>query len=98
MKCFVEKCDVEGVWMPVLMLRKTPKSKHEPARMFELGLCEVHKDRSSLRNFLSNEGWTKIEKFLREHGHQNYKQGLTLLDWQLRPEVPVYDPYADSAF
>lgn len=98
MKCYDEKCPCNGIWMPVLMFRTTPKSKSMKSRMIELGLCEQHKDTYNIDNFLSNEGWTKIEKFLRENGRQNYKKGLTLLDWELRPEVPKYDPDADLPF
>ena len=91
-------CERDGIWTPLIMCRKTPKSNPLRSRMFELGVCDLHKDKSSIKNFLSDEGWTKIEKFLRENGHQGYKQGCTYLDWELKPEVPRFNEYEGSAF
>lgn len=98
MKCFDHDCKHDGIWMPMLLFRRIPKSKPLVSRMIELGLCERHKESADIKMFLGDEGWTKIEKFLRENGFQKFKKNLTQLDWKLRPEVPVYNPDADLPF
>lgn len=84
--------------MPLLLFRKVPRSKPITASLTELGLCNSHKETALVLHFLSNEGWTKVEKHLRENGFQGYKQGLTELEWKLRPEVPTFNEYEGSAF
>jgi hypothetical protein len=47
----------------------------------EIKICEMHKQESTLESFLSPEGWTKIEKFLRENGKGNFQRRAIRLEW-----------------
>ena len=53
----------------------------------QLGYCDEHKSVLNLASFLSDEGFTKITKFLREAGHAAPDRPLTTLGWnELDPD------------
>lgn len=83
--CSREKCPGSGLWIPVFLLRKKGADKSLRAKLREISVCEFHKDHSSLNDFLSDEGWNKLEKYLREVGKGQFSRNLTQLAWEPVP-------------
>ena len=52
----------------------------------EIKICEMHKSESTLENFLSQEAWVKVEKFLRENGKGNFLRRNVKLEWRRNDE------------
>ncbi len=51
-----------------------------------VAVCEMHKEHATLNDFLSDEGWNKISKHLRESGKGHFMKSLTTLDWEPHPQ------------
>ena len=82
MKCSKTDCPGIGRHSPVLLLRKTKKGSPLRAELRQLAICEGHKESATVNDFLSDEGWDKISKKLREAGKGTFSKGLTSIDWQ----------------
>ncbi len=91
MSCSKE-CVGEGVWLPVLMLVSS-RSETLPATLSDVKLCEMHKDFAKLDDFLSPEGWDKMQKHLRENGKGTFvKRKGDGATFQVTPGVSKYSP------
>ena len=88
MPCSNENCTHEARWRPVLEMRSAKKGPITTVKLSQLVYCEDHKATSTLATFLSNEGFTKIAKFMRENGKKAPAQRNTTLTWEeLSPEL-----------
>lgn len=85
MSCKRDGCPGTGIWVPVLLLRQKKGQDHRRARLPEVEQCELHKDQSTLNDFLSAEGWDKMQRHLREAGLGRFVKNLTTLDWEPAP-------------
>ncbi len=81
MPCSQDDCQSNPLWRPVIELRSRRGGPAERVSFTQLGYCEIHKASSNLATFLSDEGFTKISKFLREAGHDTPDRPLTTLSW-----------------
>ena len=81
MSCSMDDCSSVGAWHPVLELRSRKNGPITRATMMQLLFCDEHKAAKGLTDFLSNEGFVKIAKFLRENGKENPIQRNTTLTW-----------------
>lgn len=81
MPCSQDDCPCDPVWRPILELRSHRGAKPERVSFSQLGYCEAHKQTANLAAFLSDEGFTKLTKFLREAGHEPPDRQLTTLGW-----------------
>ena len=80
MSCSFDACNKEGRWQPVLELRVRKKDPPTKARLVKLGYCDGHKQVMTIDDVLSDEGFTKISKFMRERGKQPpSKRNITLV-------------------
>ena len=82
MSCSKENCEKDGHWRPVFELRPSKKGPITPSVLTQLVLCDDHKASSTLADFLSSEGFTKIVKFMRENGKVAPVQRNTTLTWE----------------
>jgi hypothetical protein len=83
--CKRDGCPGTGVWVPVLLLRTKRTEDAVRARLPDVQQCEMHKDQSKLEDFLSPEGWDKIQRHLRQAGKGRFSQRLTALAWDPVP-------------
>lgn len=81
MSCTRDKCPGLGRFTPVLVLRTSRGAPPLRATLTDLLQCEGHKNTSTLDDFLSPEGWDRMEKFLRENGKGRFSRQLTALTW-----------------
>lgn len=83
--CKRDGCPGTGVWIPVLLVRQKRGEDHIRVRMPEVEQCELHKDQGTVEDFLSPEGWDKLQRHLREAGKGRFSQRLTTLAWEPVP-------------
>lgn len=88
----VKKCVGEGVWLPILVLASS-RGGTLNAALSDVQLCEMHKDFAKLDDFLSPEGWDKIQKHLRENGKGTFLKRRTALEWQRASGTPEPLPF-----
>lgn len=81
MPCSQDDCQEAPLWRPILELRRSRKDPPARVSFSQLGYCDEHKATSNLATFLSDEGFTKITKFLREAGRESPDRSLTTLGW-----------------
>jgi hypothetical protein len=81
MPCSQDDCQEAPLWRPVLEMRSRRGEAPTKVSLDQLGYCESHKKSSGLATFLSDEGFTKITKFLREAGRDSPDRSLTTLGW-----------------
>jgi hypothetical protein len=108
MGCSTENCSNDATWQPVFEMRSAKKGPVTTVKLTQLVFCETHKASSNLASFLSDEGFTKIAKFMRENGKKSPAQRNTTLTWlQLSTElletmspltITEPDPDEDLAF
>jgi len=88
MPCSTENCSNEASWQPVLEMRSAKKGPVTTVKLTQLVYCDTHKAASTLASFLSDEGFVKIAKFMRENGKKAPAQRNTTLTWsKLSPEL-----------
>lgn len=88
----MKKCVGDGVWLPVLILVSS-RGEALPANLSNIELCEMHKDFSKIDDFLSPEGWDKMQKHLRENGKGTFVKRKTTLEWRRVPNAPEPLPF-----
>jgi hypothetical protein len=81
MSCSQDDCQEAPLWRPILEMRSRRGEAPTEVSFIQLGYCEGHKKTSSLATFLSDEGFTKLNKFLREAGRESPDRSLTTLGW-----------------
>jgi hypothetical protein len=104
--CSMENCPNTARWHPVLELRHSKKGTVTLGTYLQIRLCNEHKEKANLADFLSDEGFTKISKHTRENGKGAPLQRNTTLNWtpvtpgEKLPTDTLLDPVAsgDLAF
>ena len=84
--CGRSLCPGQGTWIPVMVFRPTGERKEVKASLPSVKICEMHRGQSTLDTFLSPEGFTKIERFLRENGKGNFQRRAVRLEWKKNNE------------
>jgi hypothetical protein len=79
--CSHDDCQSPSRWKPVLLLRSRPRDAGRQISFERLGYCDAHRESLTLATFLSDEGWKKIARALREAGKEKCDQNHTLLTW-----------------
>lgn len=79
--CTWKLCEQPGIWLPKLIFRRTKKDEPFGAVLSEKAVCDLHRDHAQLQTYLSDEGWDKISKFLRESGRGRFMKSLTELEF-----------------
>lgn len=81
--CSREECPEPSRWRPVLELRTGPRAGPRRLHLLQLAYCDAHKRESTLESFLSDEGWNKITKTVREAGKERrLDRQSTTLSWE----------------
>jgi hypothetical protein len=99
MGCSFESCENLCRWRPVLELRVRKKDQPTKAKLTQIAYCEDHKKTLTIDDVLSDEGHTKIAKFMREHGKPApVKRNITLTFEELtESEVEKLTPVIKKA-
>ncbi len=93
--CARKDCPGIGYYVPILQIRMKKKDKPLSAELPQLIVCEGHRLSSVVTDFLSDEGWDKIVKHLREAGRGGFSKTLTTLAWR---EIEVPNDSEELAF
>lgn len=94
MACSQGRCQNPCEWKPVLELRTKKSDPPTRLRFKTLGYCTEHKSGLVLSNFLSDEGFVKIAKFMRENGKPSPVQKITSLAFEAltKEEIKTLEP------
>jgi hypothetical protein len=80
--CSQDQCQKRARWLPVVLLRRSAKSEPASVRFRRLGYCDEHKAASTLPTVLSDEGFARLAKHLRESGLPEPKPQYSELVWE----------------
>jgi hypothetical protein len=97
MPCSQDDCPADPVWRPALDLRRHAGETPTRLHFCRLGYCSEHQKSLQVDTFLSDEGSSKISKFMRENGKPAPDRSLTRLAWEpLTPaEIAAMAPSQD---
>lgn len=68
MKCYKTDCEKDGTFKTVLELRSKKNGPVTKLRFRTVLFCEDHSKSIGILDVLSDEGFVKISKFMRENG------------------------------
>jgi len=91
MRCSHDDCPDSPAWHPAIVLRSRRSAAPRRAVLVHLGYCDGHRGSLTLATFLSDEGFTKLAKHVREAGKPAPDRPLTTLEW-----VPLGDELTDE--
>jgi hypothetical protein len=99
MPCSFASCEGECRWRPALELRVRKNDKPTKARLTQIAYCDDHKKVLTIDDVLSDEGYKKIAKFLKERGRPvPVKRNITLAFEELTAsEAEKLTPVIDKA-
>jgi len=84
--CSQDQCQKRARWLPVVLLRRSAKGEPASVRFRRLGYCDEHKAKGTLKTVLSDEGFARLAKHLRESGLPEPSPRHSELVWErLRP-------------
>ncbi len=87
MTCSHDDCKEPARWRPALELRARKGSEPRLARFTQLAYCDQHRASLGIETFLSDEGFVKLVKHVREAGLAAPSKQHTTLTWvKLTPE------------
>jgi hypothetical protein len=95
--CHLNNCKNPGTCSPVLELRPRKNKSGPKLRFKDVSVCDEHRETSTIDTFLSDEGYTKISKQLREAGKTPPARKNITLSWEsagpelLGARVPLVD-------
>ena len=96
--CYLADCSTPGIWQPILNLRSRSNGAITTLRFKTIKACDEHKTASTVDSFLSDEGYDKLARYLRDAGKSVPQHRLTTLSWERAPiEAPSPKPPEDSA-
>lgn len=81
MPCSLDRCPNQSRWRPNLELRAKQGVSPSTAEFCNLGVCNEHKSVITLQHVLSDEGFTKLSKFMAEAGKPRPDKQYTTLAW-----------------
>lgn len=81
MPCSTPGCARPPSWRPGLDLRSRKDGSPTRLTFARLAYCDEDKEKATLATFLSDEGFSKIARHLRERGKEVPVQKLTALAW-----------------
>jgi hypothetical protein len=85
-RCSRKGCERNGIWIPRLLLRQKSDGPVLGASLPNWPVCAECKLDCTIDAFLSDEGWNKIAKHLREVGRGRFSKNLTILEYTAHPE------------
>ena len=81
MPCSQDDCPADPRWQPALVLHPRRGGSTSKATFCRLGYCDEHRQIATVETFLSDEGFVKLAKFMRESGKAPPDRALVELDW-----------------
>lgn len=89
MNCSTENCQGDARWRPIFLTRSKKNGPVREVSLFEIAVCDDHKNSDDINNFLSDEGFVKLYKHMIEYGLPAPVQKLTTLDWEELSEKEI---------
>jgi hypothetical protein len=86
--CYLAACDTLGIWQPILNLKSRSNGAITTLRFKTIRVCDEHKKESTVDSFLSDEGFDKLVRHLRDAGKTIPLHRLTNLSWERAPIDP----------
>jgi hypothetical protein len=87
--CYLSPCTEPGIWQPILNLKSRSNGTVTALRFAAIRACDKHKTASTVDSFLSDEGFDKLARHLRDAGKSAPQRRLTTLSWKRAPiETP----------
>lgn len=80
--CSHDDCREPARWQPLLELRSGPRAVPRRLTFLRLGYCDEHRQTLGLGPLLSDEGFAKIARDLREAGREKISRDATTLAWR----------------
>jgi hypothetical protein len=96
MSCHVDNCRNPTRVLPVLELRRKKGEKPRRVWLREVSACEDHSRTLTLDDFLSDEGFDKLTKHLKQRGLPTPSRRLTTLAWEELPPDQITRPTTAS--
>lgn len=94
--CYLSDCTAPGIWQPILNLKSRSNGAITTLRFKTIRVCDEHKTASTVDSFLSDEGYDKLSRNLRDAGKSVPQHRLTTLSWEKDPiEEPSAAPPED---
>ena len=95
--CYLADCTAPGIWQPILNLKSRSNGAITTLRFKTIRVCDEHKTASTVDSFLSDEGYDKLSRNLRDSGKSVPQHRLTTLSWEKDPiEEPSTAPHENS--
>ncbi len=82
MPCSQDDCQLTPKWRPVLAIGTKRRGKPLEFRFTRLGYCDAHRDKAVVATVLSDEGFHKVAKHVRELGLGNLDRASATLKWE----------------
>jgi len=83
--CYLATCSSPGAWKPILKFRSRSNGPATILHFKSISTCEEHRKTSTVDSFLSEEGFDKLARHLRDAGKSVPIRRLTTLDWEPAP-------------
>ena len=83
--CYLDPCPNPGIWQPILNRPSRSNGARTTLKFMAIRVCDEHKVSSTVNSFLSNEGFDKLSRHLRDAGKSVPQHKLTTLSWKQDP-------------
>ena len=83
--CYLTPCTEPGIWQPILNLKSRSNGAATTLRFTTIRVCDKHKTTSTVDSFLSDEGFDKLSRHMRDAGKSVPQHRLTSLAWERDP-------------
>lgn len=80
--CSVKDCAGPSAFLPVLGLRSSTTDHEIMAKIPNRPVCNLHRELLTTKDFLSDEGWVKIVRHMKEAGKPAPSKNLVRLAWE----------------
>lgn len=90
--CYLDACPNPGIWQPILNLKSRSDGTPTSLRFKTIRACDEHKSASTVDSFLSDEGFDKLARHMRDAGKSIPQRKLTTLDWEQDPTIDPSPP------
>ena len=95
--CYLAACTETGIWQPILNLKSRSNGSVTPLRFTKIRVCDKHKTASTVDSFLSDEGFDKLARHMRDAGKSVPQHRLTTLAWKKDPIKDDAAPPTESS-
>ena len=95
--CYLTPCAEPGIWQPILNLKSRSNGSVTTLHFTKIRVCDKHKTASTVDSFLSDEGFDKLARHMRDAGKSVPQHRLTTLSWKKDPIKDDAAPPTESS-